>query len=337
MDSRLRSLRYRAGSSNIELDKSVGNLLMEHGNELYNNKSVNDDIQINGGKEVDGDTFNIDGKSLCDNNEQKQVNSEYSEVINGNKGITIEEKSEKRAKKKKKRRKLTERNRDVNLDGKYDSETDEECQEEKRKQREHKRRKKKLSENDREKHANESDKSKNRKKKKKSKSRFPSEELWLGQELYGDNARADFTGYTHDQRERYLSAQYDVFLAQNFPPKHQEQHLTQKHKNTQVPNDKIPLPQGEHKGLYEKKKNKTLKKKRLVNLKKTSSKVSIWSSELPITSSRLELDPTARTARSKCRPEDAGRLTGSEEQEFPEPLKLCKLVTKFPLLTFCKY
>lgn len=73
------------------------------------------------------------------------------------------------------------------------------------------------------------------------------------------------------------------------------------------------------------------RRKRFVDLKKTSGKVSVLATAppLPPISSRLELD---KTARSEKHAEE-----GQDEPEHEEPLKLCKLIARFPVLCFRKY
>ena len=76
---------------------------------------------------------------------------------------------------------------------------------------------------------------------------------------------------------------------------------------------------------------RVLRKKRGF-LKKTSAKIGIVhpNGPPPLISSRLEIDKTARTERGQD-------VDLEPEQEFPEPLKGCKLITRFPVICFCKY
>ncbi|XP_053407451.1 uncharacterized protein LOC123533361 [Mercenaria mercenaria] len=288
-------------------------------------------------------------KNTCinslENNEAKKVQGNSFVEHNRDKGslddITADKLDEKSLKKKKKKKKRREKNEDDKIHRNRDSETDkEENEEEIRKRRKHKRKKRKTTESKTGACENGNEKkNKSGKTRKRNSPQFPSDELWLGRELYQNNAVAeDFASNSAVKPEGNSSVQYDLFLASSFSPRsvlQQKRHLAGKYDGAHVQSENCRLPNGDVHGLYKKKENKrTLKKKRLVNLKRTSSKISIWSSELPQISSRLELDPTARTARPKHKPE-VGTDTGSENQEeFPEPLKLCKVVTKFPLLSF---
>lgn len=77
---------------------------------------------------------------------------------------------------------------------------------------------------------------------------------------------------------------------------------------------------------------RVLRKKRQFNaLKKTSSKIAILPTApaLPPVSSRLEIEKTARS--------EYEHLVADEILEFPEPLRFCKLITRFPMSCFCKY
>ena len=76
-------------------------------------------------------------------------------------------------------------------------------------------------------------------------------------------------------------------------------------------------------------------KKKRFGLKRTSSKVSVTNSlTASPRSSRLELDKSARTQRDP----EVGKDDGSDTpQTFPEPLKFCKLLARFPITCFCEY
>jgi hypothetical protein len=75
------------------------------------------------------------------------------------------------------------------------------------------------------------------------------------------------------------------------------------------------------------------KLKKYVSLKRCSSKVSIASSLHTVATpetSRLELEKTARTHRDTELGEE------EDEKTFPEPLKICKLIARFPISCFRK-
>ncbi|KAL4238149.1 hypothetical protein ACF0H5_002860 [Mactra antiquata] len=76
------------------------------------------------------------------------------------------------------------------------------------------------------------------------------------------------------------------------------------------------------------------KKRRLGDLKRTSSKVSVVE-PAPSIASRLDIDQTARTARTAR--DQAYKLKDPEAEtapDFPKPLWFCKIITGFPLISF---
>lgn len=150
--------------------------------------------------------------------------------------------------------------------------------------------------------------------------------------------------YTNEKHNDICAINANLFYASNFLPGLKEI----KHVDDQPPQIQQPAKHSTKNsihgtndcahGPYVKNENKrTLKKKRLMTFKKTSSKISIMSTDLPPTTSRLELDPTARTARSNRKPNSKSGTEDENKVEFPEPLRLCKFITQFPLLSFCEY
>lgn len=131
-----------------------------------------------------------------------------------------------------------------------------------------------------------------------------------------------------DPRSEYSEQYYNMFTAKYY--------IT----NLPVtsPDERQKLSEHSKRGTNNKKSGKR-RKNRTLNLKRTSAKISVLPSSLPAITSRIELDPTARTPR---KPEPLASPGGSfspdteESVKFPEPCRMCKLMTSYPLIYFCK-
>lgn len=143
----------------------------------------------------------------------------------------------------------------------------------------------------------------------------------------------------------------NLFLASSFQPEsHQNNTIlskteTNKDRNSNTNRDPTNrdsslFPDGNHSYIKRRKKKRNFKK-RLANLKKTSSKISILPTNLESAFPRLELSPErsdrpSKTSENRDRTAEEADKNSCQAQ-FLEPLQLCRLITKFPLLCFCKF